>query len=206
MRIYCSTEHSIPARPRTLIQSQLQYRGGQSAPHLRPFFWRAESAICCQPHLALAYTMSNALPTSLSPHISILSSPDLVDLLQSSGLPPLHHVLQSFSPLPQVTTRTTSLTSVPHAAFALRFSDLLEIESQSNEDEERRAARTLDWIGERLANRAGKWVEDVEGKAPARTPWWDEVRRCAEGDHIPNRNEGWNHPVAGRSAVCCGLC
>jgi hypothetical protein len=151
--------------------------------------------------------MASALPSSLSPHICILPSPDLVDLLKTSGLPPLHHVLQSFSPLPQITTRTTSLTSVPHTAFALRFSDLTEIEQDSFEDEERRAARTLDWIGERISHRCAKWVEDVEKLAAssggdndaqelARTPWWDEVKRCAEGDHIPSRTEGWNHPVS----------
>ncbi|KAH7928488.1 hypothetical protein BV22DRAFT_1082749 [Leucogyrophana mollusca] len=143
--------------------------------------------------------MAPVLPPSLSPHICILPSPDLNDLLESSSLPPLPHILQSFSPLPQVTTRTTSLTSVPHASFALRFSDLSEIEAASREDEEQRAVRTIDWIGERINKRCNKWVEDLE-KIPdrdaARTPWWDELRRCAEGDHVPSRTEGWNHPVS----------
>lgn len=101
-----------------------------------------------------------------------------------------------------VTTRTTSLTSVPHSSFALRFSDLSEIETACREDEEQRAARTLDWIGERIGRRCAKWVEDIQKlgeKDASRTPWWDEVRRCAEGNHVPSRTETWNHPVAGTS-------
>lgn len=102
-----------------------------------------------------------------------------------------------------MTTRTTSLTSVPHATFALRFSDLSEIEEACREDEERRAARLIDWISARINKRCAKWVSEVEGQEGnererdgSRTPWWDEVRRCAEGDHVPSRHEGWNHPVA----------
>ncbi|KAJ7125714.1 ER-golgi trafficking TRAPP I complex 85 kDa subunit-domain-containing protein [Mycena crocata] len=143
--------------------------------------------------------MAPALPSSLSPHICILSSPDLTQLLKSSLLPPLPHILQSFSPLPQVTTRTTSLTSVPHSSFGLRFSSLDEIESACREDEEQRAERTLDWIGARISKRCTKWLEDMEKsgeKDPIRTPWWDELKRCAEGDHVPSKAEGWNHPVA----------
>lgn len=34
-----------------------------------------------------------------------------------------------------------------------------------------------------------------------RTPWWEEVKRCVEGEHVPNRFEGWNHPVAGAYLV-----
>lgn len=156
-----------------------------------------------------------ALPTSLSPHICVLPSPDLTELLQSSSLPPLENILQSFSPLPSgmsdqndstifaklltVNTRTTTLTTVPHTAFALRFSDLAEIETACKEDEEQRAVRTIDWIGERVNRRSAKWVEDMEKaneKEVLRTPWWDELRRCAEGDHIPSRIECWNHPAA----------
>ncbi|KII93831.1 hypothetical protein PLICRDRAFT_36073 [Plicaturopsis crispa FD-325 SS-3] len=143
--------------------------------------------------------MPPPLPTSLSPHICVLQSPDLTELLVKSQLPPLPQILQSFSPLAQVTARTTSLTSVPHASFALRFSDLLEIENACKEDEEQRAVRTIDWIGARVAKRSGKWVEDMEktdGRYALRTPWWDEIRRCAEGDHVPSKVEGWNHPVA----------
>ncbi|KAH7912583.1 ER-golgi trafficking TRAPP I complex 85 kDa subunit-domain-containing protein [Hygrophoropsis aurantiaca] len=143
--------------------------------------------------------MAPVLPSSLSPHICILPSPDLNELLESSSLPPLPHILQSFSPLPQVTTRTTSLTSVPHTSFALRFSDLSEIEAACREDEEQRAVRTIDWIGERINKRCTKWVEDLEkmsDRDAARTPWWDELRRCAEGDHVPSRTEGWNHPMS----------
>ncbi|KAJ7092588.1 ER-golgi trafficking TRAPP I complex 85 kDa subunit-domain-containing protein [Mycena epipterygia] len=143
--------------------------------------------------------MAPALPSSLSPHICIVSSPDLAQLLKSSLLPPLPHILQSFSPLPQVTTRTTALTSVPHSSFGLRFSSLSEIESACREDEEQRAERTIDWIGARISKRCTKWLEDMEKlgeKDPVRTPWWDELKRCAEGDHIPSKTEGWNHPVA----------
>jgi hypothetical protein len=32
-----------------------------------------------------------------------------------------------------------------------------------------------------------------------RTPWWDELRRCAEGDFVPDKVEGWNHPISGAS-------
>ncbi|KAI0271395.1 ER-golgi trafficking TRAPP I complex 85 kDa subunit-domain-containing protein [Gloeopeniophorella convolvens] len=149
---------------------------------------------------------SPVLPPSLGPHICILSSPDLTDLLSSLSLPPLPQILQSFSPLPQVTTRTTSLTPVPLTSFALRFSSLEEIEQGCREDEEQRAGRTIDWISARISTRCSKWVEDWEhgGAAAAendrannpRTPWWNEVRHCVEGDHIPSKSEGWNHPVA----------
>ncbi|KAI0068320.1 hypothetical protein BV25DRAFT_1793504 [Artomyces pyxidatus] len=150
--------------------------------------------------------MAPGLPSSLSPHTCVLPSQDLIDLLASSSLPPLPQILQSFSPLPQVTTRTTTLTPVPHASFALRFSNLVEIEEGCREDEEQRAARTIDWISARISRRCAKWVEDwervgaaaaeKEGAANLRTPWWDEVRHCVEGDHIPSKVEGWNHPVA----------
>ncbi|KAF8917701.1 ER-golgi trafficking TRAPP I complex 85 kDa subunit-domain-containing protein [Mucidula mucida] len=140
--------------------------------------------------------MSPVLPSSLSPHICIIASEDLKQLLESASLPPLPAILQSFSPLPQVTTRTTSLTSVPHASFALRFSDLVEIENACQEDEEQRAVRTLDWIGERIGRRCAKWVEDIGDKDTTRTPWWDELKRCIEGSHTPSKTETWNHPVA----------
>ncbi|THV07645.1 hypothetical protein K435DRAFT_825459 [Dendrothele bispora CBS 962.96] len=139
------------------------------------------------------------LPSSLSPHICILSSPDLDELLASSSLPPLPEVLQSFSPLPQVTTRTTSLTSVPHTSFALRFSNLQEIETACREDEEQRAMRTIDWISGRISRRSSHWVEEMNklGDKPiSRIPWWEEVKRCVEGDHVPSKAETWNHPVA----------
>lgn len=160
----------------------------------------------------------SVLPISLSPHICILPSSDLSDLLSTSSLPSLPKILQSFSPLPQgvssvsclaiepqtsslpVTTRTTTLISVPHSSFALRFSDLTEIEAACREDEEQRAARTLDWIAGRIHQRSPKWVDDVQKlpeKDDYRTPWWDELRRCIEGDHVPSKLEAWNHPVAG---------
>lgn len=98
-----------------------------------------------------------------------------------------------------MTTRTTTLNPVPHASFALRFSELPDIESALHEDEEQRAGRTLDWIGSRVAARSARWVDIVERKAGRddKTPWWEEVKRCIEGDNVPNRYEGWSHPVAG---------
>ncbi|KAF8349763.1 ER-golgi trafficking TRAPP I complex 85 kDa subunit-domain-containing protein [Amanita rubescens] len=128
--------------------------------------------------------MAPVLPSSLSPHICIL-------LLASSSLPPLPQLFQSFSPLPNVTTRSTSLTSIPHSSFSLRFSDLREIEVASREDEDQRAVRMLDWIGDRVNKDCAKWVHDFE-----RTPWWDDLKRCAEGEYVPSKTEGWNHPVA----------
>jgi hypothetical protein len=105
-----------------------------------------------------------------------------------------------------VTTRTTSLTPVPLTSFALRFSDLGEVEDGCREDEELRAGRTMDWISARISSRCAKWLEDWEQVEAAaaqndrasnlRTPWWNELRHCVDGDHIPSKFEGWNHPVA----------
>ncbi|KAL4070824.1 ER-golgi trafficking TRAPP I complex 85 kDa subunit-domain-containing protein [Scleroderma citrinum] len=143
--------------------------------------------------------MAPTLPSSLSPHVCVLSSPDLEQLLRASSLPPLEDILQSFSPLPQVTTRTTALVTVPHSSFALRFSSLVDVEDACKEDEEQRATRTIDWIGERINQRCAKWTEDMEkkpGRDSARSPWWDELRCCSEGDNVPCKMEGWNHPVS----------
>jgi hypothetical protein len=108
-----------------------------------------------------------------------------------------------------VTTRTTSLTPVPLASFALRFSDLAEVEEGCREDDEQRAGRMIDWISARISSRCARWLEDWERVETAaaendranipKTPWWNEVRQCVEGDHIPSKYEGWNHPVA---SVC----
>ncbi|KAF8634497.1 hypothetical protein AX15_000933 [Amanita polypyramis BW_CC] len=98
-----------------------------------------------------------------------------------------------------VTTRSTSLASIPHSSFALRFSDLSEIEAACREGEDQRALRMLDWIGARVNRHCVKWVQDVENspeKDSLRAPWWDDLRRCAEGEHIPSKTEGWNHPMA----------
>ncbi|TEB39007.1 hypothetical protein FA13DRAFT_1724958 [Coprinellus micaceus] len=156
--------------------------------------------------------MAPVLPSSLSPHVCILPSPDLSDLLEESQLPPLQHILQSFSPLPQVTTRTTNLTSVPHSSFALRFSDLHEVEDACREPDEQRAVRSLDWMTSRINKRCEEWVRDMEERGERellkvaeedrlRTPWWDELRRCAEGDFVPDKVEGWNHPISAILAV-----
>ncbi|KAI1793952.1 ER-golgi trafficking TRAPP I complex 85 kDa subunit-domain-containing protein [Ganoderma leucocontextum] len=143
------------------------------------------------------------LPSSLSPHVCILASPDVREVLDGAGLPPLPEVLQCFSPLPQITTRTTSLTSVPHPSFALRFSDVIDIENGVHEDEEQRAGRTMDWIGSRVSQRCERWLDMLETETReggkmwrTRTPWWDEVKRCVDGDHVPSSAEGWNHPVS----------
>lgn len=162
--------------------------------------------------------MSPALPSSLSPHVCLVPSPDLVHLLHDASLPPLHEILQSFSPLPQgmivllsfpagslftpVTTRTTSLTTVSHPSFTLRFSDLADTERACLEDDEKRAARTIDWIGERITKQCAHWLEELDvhpDRYSTRTPWWDEFSRCAEGDHLPSKHDGWNHPVSSRS-------
>jgi hypothetical protein len=91
----------------------------------------------------------------------------------------------------------------------LRFSDLVEIEEACREDEEQRAGRTIDWISARISRRCAKWLEDWERIEAAtaekdkgnglRTPWWNELRHCVEGDHVPSKYEGWNHPAA---SVC----
>lgn len=85
----------------------------------------------------------------------------------------------------------------------VRFSELAEIEAACKEDEEQRAARTIDWISSRISKRCAKWVEEVEKyeeTSPSEEfiegPWWEEVRRCSEGDHTPSKFETWNHPVS----------
>jgi len=98
--------------------------------------------------------------------------------------------------------------SVPHKSFSLRFSDLEEIEASCYEDEEERAVRAVDWISERIGQQSAKWVEEMEkykGKEPLKSPWWEEVRRCAEGEHTPSRTETWNHPAAGTFPVHCSV-
>lgn len=109
------------------------------------------------------------------------------------------------------------MSPVPHESFALRFSDLQEIEAACREDEEQRAGRTIDWISARVSRRCSKWVDDWENTGPPaaeketdmkyRTPWWEELKRCVQGDHIPSTVEGWNHPVSSAlfSFRTCGL-
>lgn len=87
-----------------------------------------------------------------------------------------------------------------HTAFHLRFTNLEEVELACKEDEETRASRFIDWLGTRIARRAPKWVDEVSQRPPetshTRMPWWDDLKKCVEGDWIPSRSEGWNHPVA----------
>jgi trafficking protein particle complex subunit 8 len=97
-----------------------------------------------------------------------------------------------------VITRTTTLTPVSHSSFNLRFSDLVEIEEACKEDEEERASRTIDWMGSCISQKSVKWVEIMD-KAQSEgftTPWWEELKKCSEGNHVPSRDEYWNHPVA----------
>lgn len=49
----------------------------------------------------LKLVMAPILPSSLSPHICILQSPDLQQVLTDASLPSLPQILQSFSPLSQ---------------------------------------------------------------------------------------------------------
>lgn len=85
---------------------------------------------------------------------------------------------------------------------------MTDVEEACREPEEQRALRTLDWMSVRIGKRCEKWVQDIEERGEAttarpgdrlRTPWWDELRRCAEGDIVPEKDEGWNHPVAGNA-------
>ncbi|KIM47869.1 hypothetical protein M413DRAFT_212220 [Hebeloma cylindrosporum] len=167
--------------------------------------YREKLAITCRDALMrIVCCMAPTIPSSLSPHICILTSPDLNELLENSSLPSLPRILQSFSPLPQVTTRTTSLTPVPHTSFALRFSDLQDVEEACREDEDQRAIRTIDSMTARISKRCARWVQDMDAAGEqegVRTPWWDELRRCAEGDFVPGKLEAWNHPVAPRCLV-----
>jgi hypothetical protein len=93
---------------------------------------------------------------------------------------------------------------VPHNSFAIRFSNLVDVENACREDDESRAVRTIDWMTARINRRCQIWVQDMEAlgaKETSRTPWWDELRRCAEGDFVPSKTEGWNHPVARMSST-----
>lgn len=99
-----------------------------------------------------------------------------------------------------------------HAKFTLRFSNLSEIETACKEDEEQRSGRFIDWISSRISRKCARWVEEIErreseGEELDRSiledtpePWWEELKRCAEGDHVPSRAEGWNHPTSSEHA------
>ncbi|CAE6378800.1 unnamed protein product [Rhizoctonia solani] len=143
--------------------------------------------------------MSSTLPFSLSPHVVVLASPDLVELLREKKLPQLPDLLRSFTPLESISARTTALAATTHDRYFLRFSDLTEVESACKEDEEARASRTLDWMSSRVSHRAAAWVQEVEERPlnlGKEMKWWEDIRLCTEGDITPNRTEGWNHPVA----------
>ena len=84
-----------------------------------------------------------------------------------------------------------------------------DVEAAARENEEQRASRLIDWISSRVSRKCGHWVDEVtnmeeQSKISGQqqvvvgpTPWWNEVRRCIEGDYTPVRTEGWNHPTAG---------
>jgi len=81
---------------------------------------------------------------------------------------------------------------------------LQDVEEACREDEDQRAIRTIDWMTARISKRCARWVQDVDAAGEmegVRTPWWDELRRCAEGDFVPSKIEAWNHPVARMCAV-----
>src|SRR5216684_2005738 len=59
--------------------------------------------------------VASVIPPSLSPHICIISSTDLVDILSASSLPSLPQILQSFSPLPQGKTRFIQDINAPNS-------------------------------------------------------------------------------------------
>jgi len=54
-------------------------------------------------------------------------------------------------------------------------------------------------MSSRVSEKAAKWVEimDRTKSEGVTTPWWEELRKCAEGNVVPSKTEGWNHPVAG---------
>lgn len=67
--------------------------------------------------------VASVIPSSLSPHICIISSPDLADILSTSSLPPLPQILQSFSPLPQGKTRFIQVIDVPGSHVRSHYED-----------------------------------------------------------------------------------
>ena len=84
------------ARPWHTSPSRVQAQPISSSPRSQESTTKSRQAMARQ---------TSVIPPSLSPHICIISSPDLVDLLSSLSLPPLPQILQSFSPLPQGKTR-----------------------------------------------------------------------------------------------------
>ena len=56
-------------------------------------------------------------------------------------------------------------------------------------------------MSSRISEKAAKWVEimDRSRSEGVTTPWWEELKKCVEGNVIPSRTEGWNHPVASES-------
>lgn len=148
---------------------------------------------------SLPRTSSVSSTTPLSPPSTTSSSHSLPSLKVSA--PFCYPCLLAHPSFP-VTTRTTSLSTISHPSFALRFSDLADTERACLEDDEKRAARSIDWIGERITKQCAHWLKELDAhpdRYSTRTPWWDELSRCAEGDHLPSKYDGWNHPLSGQS-------
>ena len=59
-------------------------------------------------------------------------------------------------------------------------------------------------MSSRISEKAAKWVDtmDQTRSEGVITPWWEELKKCAEGNVVPSRTEGWNHPIA--SKECSG--
>lgn len=147
---------------------------------------------------SLPQTSSISSRTPLSPPSTTSSSPSPPFLKVS----PFYFPFWLAHPSRPVTTRTTSLSTVSHPSFALRFSDLADTERACIEDDEQRAARTIDWIGDRITKQSPHWLNELDShpdRYSTRTPWWDELSRCAEGDHVPSKYDGWNHPLSSQS-------
>jgi trafficking protein particle complex subunit 8 len=55
--------------------------------------------------------------------------------------------------------------------------------------------------GLRVVDEGGRGGLDGHPDEGNGTPWWDELRACAEGLAVPSHEEGWNHPAAGASSM-----
>lgn len=55
---------------------------------------------------------STPLPSSLTPHVAVYPSEDLAALLATNDLPPLHQLLEQFSPLGQGTRALPSVLRI----------------------------------------------------------------------------------------------
>ena len=53
-------------------------------------------------------------------------------------------------------------------------------------------------MSSRVSEKVVKWVETMDRARSegVTTPWWEELKKYTEGNVVPSRTEGWNHPVA----------